>query len=886
MAIYLPDRFKKAPFNGNYYQIFEIKIDASQEEITKAYKRLALVYHPDKAKGSPSAEEVAEREECFIAIKEIYDVLSDPSLKSLYDIGERNNPVPIDMQSDVSQAFVSLSRDMLQVINPNKREIEIYATVTQDNHPVYVIGRETMAKGEGNDITFAATLDNLPYVEQRAYKDMLDYIAEHLNQLYLDQVANAEHGAIIPIDNAKLLPPLAQGIGKEAQTETLDKSFEEIFKKRTDQLRFPVQVKKEYVELLMQRIAELDPKQEKVKKWLENFKRCYEYAAVWNADPENKKNYPYVQAEVKTKAQASNKKKQEHRPVELGVHFTMDFYGNYKPDMKLGATVTKVFSGAKDQLQELAGLMGADGVEPAYVNSGFDDLYEFFVAQQHIPTLDSAKINHARETINAKSKINSIEGNFWRGIKENNIPLFKQACEELQANEIEIPRGLFHQRSPIAYSLVRGASLDIIQYLVETLKLNLHAPIEQGKSTLMHEMVKYGSPEIVRYLLSQMTNTGAIDALLCAQTSKNALIEGETPLHACIRHIHMPFTIMDLNTKEEVLYGVEAFQERLAVLEILLMELKGKNLSLTHQNKKGKTAADYLKELIKDPITSAGNYELATLYNKLVEQDIKLTIATKGMIPLGGVTQTQEKEEDISFKSDSPVGGSKTETQEKEEDISFKSDSPVGGSKTETQGKKEEDISFKSDLPVEGSKTEIQEKKEEDISYQSNSPIEDNVTQQKKFNQVEMIVQRITGSKKHKYEKQELLLQEINSHKLSVEEFNTLYKKVKKIADLNAHRNPYLDGFFGIKNTTSWRKTLEQFRTVALENLFQELNDITDNRMKLNYLALAKEMPLFKEHRNNSVFSGAWGRTSAVKKIEELEEEIRLSVANSPVIQP
>lgn len=62
----------------DYYAILEIKRDASEDDIKKAYRKQALRYHPDKNK-SPGAEEK------FKEIAEAYDVLSDPKKKDVYD---------------------------------------------------------------------------------------------------------------------------------------------------------------------------------------------------------------------------------------------------------------------------------------------------------------------------------------------------------------------------------------------------------------------------------------------------------------------------------------------------------------------------------------------------------------------------------------------------------------------------------------------------------------------------------------------------------------------------------------------------------------------------------------------------------------------------------
>ena len=72
----------------DYYQILGVQRNATQEEIKKAYRKLALQYHPDKAGGDKDAEEK------FKLIAEAYEILSDPQKKSNYDNPNtfNNNP--------------------------------------------------------------------------------------------------------------------------------------------------------------------------------------------------------------------------------------------------------------------------------------------------------------------------------------------------------------------------------------------------------------------------------------------------------------------------------------------------------------------------------------------------------------------------------------------------------------------------------------------------------------------------------------------------------------------------------------------------------------------------------------------------------------------------
>lgn len=62
----------------NYYSVLDVPKTASQEEIKKAYRRLARQYHPD-VNHDPDAEER------FKEINEAYEILSDPQKRAMFD---------------------------------------------------------------------------------------------------------------------------------------------------------------------------------------------------------------------------------------------------------------------------------------------------------------------------------------------------------------------------------------------------------------------------------------------------------------------------------------------------------------------------------------------------------------------------------------------------------------------------------------------------------------------------------------------------------------------------------------------------------------------------------------------------------------------------------
>lgn len=66
----------------DYYKVLGVKRDFSDRELKKAYRTLALQFHPDKVDNEQDKEAAKER---FVEVSEAYEVLSDPQKKDEYD---------------------------------------------------------------------------------------------------------------------------------------------------------------------------------------------------------------------------------------------------------------------------------------------------------------------------------------------------------------------------------------------------------------------------------------------------------------------------------------------------------------------------------------------------------------------------------------------------------------------------------------------------------------------------------------------------------------------------------------------------------------------------------------------------------------------------------
>ncbi|XP_040987202.1 LOW QUALITY PROTEIN: dnaJ homolog subfamily B member 1 [Juglans microcarpa x Juglans regia] len=134
----------------DYYNILKVNRNASDDDLKKAYKRLAMIWHPDK-----NPVNYVEAEAKFKQISEAYDVLSDPQKRQIYDLyGEEalKSGIPPPPSSSSSRAASGVPHNLHhQYYNSNRQHPTSFRFNPRDADDIYaeIFGSESNGSGGG-----------------------------------------------------------------------------------------------------------------------------------------------------------------------------------------------------------------------------------------------------------------------------------------------------------------------------------------------------------------------------------------------------------------------------------------------------------------------------------------------------------------------------------------------------------------------------------------------------------------------------------------------------------------------------------------------------------------------------------------------------------------
>lgn len=181
-----------------YYDVLGVKPTASDIEIKKAYRKLAIVHHPDKNPNDPSAHEK------FQEIGEAYQVLSDKDLRSAYDKFGKDHAKPQEGFADPAEFFssifggdaftdwigeISLMKDLTATMDITMKEEEEAAAAAAAE------GEQPAAAGQPGQTAGTAAGTNPTGANDEEFPGMADAMRESLKDAEAQKPAGAAYTA-------------------------------------------------------------------------------------------------------------------------------------------------------------------------------------------------------------------------------------------------------------------------------------------------------------------------------------------------------------------------------------------------------------------------------------------------------------------------------------------------------------------------------------------------------------------------------------------------------------------------------------------------------------------------------------------------------------------
>lgn len=161
-----------------FYEILGIEKSVSEQEVRKAYYKMALKYHPDRISPSTSDNEKSEIESKFKAVGFAYEVLSSPEKRKIYD---RNPSAFSENSADISKFSELFIKITTQDIEDFKRHYIDSAEELEDIMASYMKNYGDISK-ISEEVFFGSVYEEDRYLEiikrQIAKNILPDYLSK------------------------------------------------------------------------------------------------------------------------------------------------------------------------------------------------------------------------------------------------------------------------------------------------------------------------------------------------------------------------------------------------------------------------------------------------------------------------------------------------------------------------------------------------------------------------------------------------------------------------------------------------------------------------------------------------------------------------------------
>lgn len=153
------------PVSTELYDRLEISPEASKADITKAYRRLSKIYHPDRQETGDASK--------FAAIAEAYSILKNPSTRQEYDtIGNIKNS-SFKIRQEAITAIVTIFDDILTKADIPISQVKVMETITARLNQALASEQETIRRIDATRQELRSTLDKIAYHATDSGRDNL-----------------------------------------------------------------------------------------------------------------------------------------------------------------------------------------------------------------------------------------------------------------------------------------------------------------------------------------------------------------------------------------------------------------------------------------------------------------------------------------------------------------------------------------------------------------------------------------------------------------------------------------------------------------------------------------------------------------------------------------